>query len=293
MEEIAKRGYLHEDFRLFHIRDQVELELHYHYHEFNKIVVFLSGKVTYVVEGKSYFLQPWDVLLVPRGQIHWPSIDPSEPYERIILWINSDYLEAHSTPEADLLQCFRLAEARKFALLRLEAAARPQIRGLLGAVEDALISREFGSDLWARSGFVQFMVAVNRIALRDATNLDPDAFRSDPKIEEILSYINENLDADLSLDAIAERFYISKSYLMHRFKEQTGCSAHKYVRQKRLLWAAALIRGGVPVVEAGKRCGFGDYSSFLRAFKQVFGATPSEAGLMTGAIPDHGPTRYL
>ena len=46
MEEIAKRGYLHEDFRLFHIRDQVELELHYHYHEFNKIVVFLSGKVT-------------------------------------------------------------------------------------------------------------------------------------------------------------------------------------------------------------------------------------------------------
>ena len=275
------------------IRDQVELELHYHYHEFNKIVVFLSGKVTYVVEGKSYFLQPWDVLLVPRGQIHWPSIDPSEPYERIILWINSDYLEAHSTPEADLLQCFRLAEARKFALLRLEAAARPQIRGLLGAVEDALISREFGSDLWARSGFLQFMVAVNRIALRDATNLDPDAFRSDPKIEEILSYINENLDADLSLDAIAERFYISKSYLMHRFKEQTGCSAHKYVRQKRLLWAAALIRGGVPVVEAGKRCGFGDYSSFLRAFKQVFGATPSEAGLMTGAIPDHGPTRYL
>ena len=166
MEEIAKRGYLHEDFRLFHIRDQVELELHYHYHEFNKIVVFLSGKVTYVVEGKSYFLQPWDVLLVPRGQIHWPSIDPSEPYERIILWINSDYLEAHSTPEADLLQCFRLAEARKFALLRLEAAARPQIRGLLGAVEDALISREFGSDLWARSGFLQFMVAVNRIALR-------------------------------------------------------------------------------------------------------------------------------
>ena len=56
MEMINKRGYLKEDFRLFHIRDQVELELGYHYHEFDKIVVFLTGNVTYVVEGKAYFL---------------------------------------------------------------------------------------------------------------------------------------------------------------------------------------------------------------------------------------------
>ena len=55
-EQKSKRGYLNEDFRLFHVRDQVELELSYHYHEFNKIVVFLAGNVTYVVEGKGYFL---------------------------------------------------------------------------------------------------------------------------------------------------------------------------------------------------------------------------------------------
>ena len=86
MEMLNKRGYLKEDFRLFHIRDQVELELGYHYHEFDKIVVFLTGNVTYVVEGKAYFLKPWDILLVPHNQIHRPIIDPSEPYERIILW---------------------------------------------------------------------------------------------------------------------------------------------------------------------------------------------------------------
>lgn len=278
MEENAKRGYLNEDFRLFHIRDQVELELDYHYHEFNKILVFLSGSVTYVVEGKAYFLQPWDVLLVPHGQIHRPIIDPSEPYERIILWMNTDYLARHSLPEADLLQCFRLALERKFGLIRLDAAARPELRRLLSALEDALHSGEFGHDLLSRSLFLQFMVAVNRMALRDATSLDTGAYRTDPKIEEILAYINANLGADLSLEAIAARFFISKSYLMHRFKELTGCSAHKYVRQKRLLWAADMIRGGMPVVEAGARCGFRDYSAFLRAFKQMFGVTPSEIG---------------
>lgn len=276
MEVNAKRGYLHEDFRLFHIRDQIELELNYHYHEFNKVVVFLSGSVTYVVEGKAYFLQPWDVLLVPHGQIHRPIIDPSEPYERIILWMNSDFLANHSDPDGDLLQCFRLAQERKFALIRLDAATRPELRRMLDSLEEALRSTEFGHSLLARTNFLQLMVALNRMALRDATSLDTATYRSDPKVEEILAYINANLDKDLSLDAIAGRFYISKSYLMHRFKELTGCSAHKYVRQKRLLWAADMMREGVPIIEASQRCGFGDYSAFLRAFKQVFGVTPSE-----------------
>ena len=86
MEMINKRGYLKEDFRLFHIRDQVELELGYHYHEFDKIVVFLTGNVTYVVEGKAYFLKPWDILLVPHNQIHRPIIDPAAQKPRIIRW---------------------------------------------------------------------------------------------------------------------------------------------------------------------------------------------------------------
>ncbi|MEA5059153.1 MAG: AraC family transcriptional regulator [Candidatus Pelethousia sp.] len=278
MEESAKRGYLHEDFRLFHIRDQIELELSYHYHEFNKVVIFLSGNVTYVVEGKAYFLQPWDILLVPHGQIHRPIIDPSEPYERIILWMNTDYLLSHSAEDGNLLQCFHLAQERKFALIRLDASLRPELRRMLSVLEDALHSTEFAHTLLAKASFLQLVVAFNRMALRDATSLNPETYRSDPKVEEILSYINENLDTDLSLDAMASRFYISKSYLMHRFKELTGCSAHKYVRQKRLLWAAEMIRDGIPVIEAGQRCGFRDYSAFLRAFKQVFGITPSEIG---------------
>ena len=276
MEVSAKRGYLNEDFRLFHIRDQVELDLNYHYHEFNKVLVFLSGSVTYVVEGKAYFLQPWDILLVPRGQIHRPIIDTGEPYERIILWVNSEFLASHSSQDDDLLQCFSLAQERKFALIRLDAGARPELWRMLAGIEDALHSTEFGHALLARAHFLQLMVSLNRMAFRDMTNLDVNTYHSDPKMEQMLAYINSNLEKDLSLEAIANQFFISKSYLMHRFKELAGCSAHKYVRQKRLLWAADMIRDGVPIIEASQRCGFRDYSAFLRAFKQVFGITPSE-----------------
>lgn len=272
----VKRGYLNEDFRLFHIRDQVELELAYHYHEFDKIVVFLGGNVTYLMEGKAYFLRPWDILLVPHGQIHRPVIDAAVPYERIILWMNAEYLRANCMGGDDLRGCFALAEERSFALIRPASADRVALMKQLSTVESSLSSQEFGHELTARTTFLQFLIELNRIALRDSTSMDTAAYRSDAKLEAIIAYINSHLDEDLSLETVAKRFFISKSCLMHKFKDMTGCGAHKYIQQKRLMMAADLIREGTPVVEACQRSGFGDYSSFLRAFKKMYGATPSE-----------------
>ena len=77
--EVGKRGYLREDFRLFHLKDSRAQKLDYHYHEFDKLILFLGGKVTYVVEGVTYFLQPWDLLLVPHHAIHRPPSTPRSP----------------------------------------------------------------------------------------------------------------------------------------------------------------------------------------------------------------------
>ena len=65
-EPTEKTGYLEQDFRLFHIKDQTKREFSYHYHDFHKVIIFLSGKAAYHIEGKSYYLKPWDILLVNR-----------------------------------------------------------------------------------------------------------------------------------------------------------------------------------------------------------------------------------
>ena len=49
--EVGKRGYLDRDFRLVHLKDSLAPRIDYHYHEFDKLVFFLGGRVTYVVEG--------------------------------------------------------------------------------------------------------------------------------------------------------------------------------------------------------------------------------------------------
>ena len=80
--EIGKRGYLNEPYRLFHLRDNRALALDYHYHEFDKLVLLLGGRATYHIEGRSYPLQPMDILLVSRNLIPLPEAEPEKDNDR-------------------------------------------------------------------------------------------------------------------------------------------------------------------------------------------------------------------
>lgn len=271
-----KKGYLHEEFRLFHLRDAGVEEMEHHYHEFDKIVLFLSGTASYIIEGRSYFLQPWDVLLVSHHLIHKPVIDPNAPYERVVIYLDPGFIRSHSTKDADLTACFRSARRRQFALMRSEGEERERLKDLLAQLEGAIADRGFGCDLLARTRFLQLMIHLNRAMDRDHTDRDREASRHDPKIERALSYINEHLSEELSVDTLAGQVYISKYHFMRRFKELTGCSVHQYITQKRLLAAARLLRSGVSAQNTCARCGFQDYSTFQRAFRRQFGMTPRD-----------------
>ena len=273
-QNYQKRGYLHEPFRLFHLRDVGVEEMEYHYHEFHKVVLFLGGAASYLIEGRSYLLQPGDVLLVGRRQIHKPVIDPTRPYERIVLYLDPEFLSAGET---DLSLCFRRAEERHFSLMRPTGGDRAALERLSAGLERALSDGEFGGALLAKTWLWQLMIFLNRLQERDRTSQDAGAIRFDPKITQVLDYINANLAADLSVERLAGLAYTSRYHFMRRFREQTGYSVHQYVTEKRLLAADALLRDGLPAQEVGLRCGFQDYSTFHRAFKRQFGITPKEA----------------
>ena len=277
VSEVGKRGYLNEGFRLFHLKDTRAQKLDYHYHEFDKLILLLGGKVTYVVEGVTYFLQPWDVLLVQHSLIHKPIIDPAEPYERVVLWLDRTWLSQRSDPGERLDTCFDTARERGFHLLRADGARRLRYMQTIQGLEEALHSKEFGAARLADTLCQQLLIDVNRDILSGCTAAEAtDSYRVDPKMEEILQYIVHHLDEDLSVDSLSKRFYLSRYYLMHRFKAVTGFTVHQYISQKRLLLAGELIRQGVPVMKAAEQAGFAEYSTFLRAFQNTFHMSPRE-----------------
>ena len=275
--DAGKRGYLRENFRFVRLKDSRAQQIGYHYHDFDKVILLLGGRVTYVVEGVTYFLRPWDLLLVPRDRIHRPIIDPSEPYERVVLWLGQDWLRRRSAEEAPLDACLQEAVRRNFHLLHIPPAARPAYLQLLQSLEGALRSEEFGSGQMADLLCQQLLLTLSRDMLRSQTEeTQRESYRLDPKMDEILQYIAAHLAEDLSVDGLAGRFYLSRYYLMHRFKAVTGYSLHQYITQKRLLLAGELLRGGTPVMKAAELAGFRDYSTFLRAFQSTFHVSPRQ-----------------
>lgn len=267
---LAKTGYLKEDFQLFHINDRTDREFEWHYHDFHKIIVFVSGKVTYHIEGKTYQLKPQDILLVSQGAIHKPEIDPSIPYERYIFWIRDDL----SFPE--LNTCFQKANDRSFNLIRLDSALQEKLKDLLTEIEHSLRDIQFGDSILSKALFTQFMVYINRIFLKSSTAPDQKSYSSDSQVEQLLKYINRNLSENLSIDHLAERFFFSKYHMMRKFKKETGYTIHNYIISKRLLRARSLIAQGTPVMKAAMQSGFQDYTAFVRAYKKQFGTVPTQ-----------------
>lgn len=269
-EPTEKTGYLEQDFRLFHIKDQTKRDFSYHYHDFHKVIIFLSGKAAYHIEGKSYYLKPWDILLVNRHAIHKPEIDFSVPYERFVLWIRDDI------KSTELLRCFQKAIDRSYNLIRLDSDTQEKLKQLLYELEAALKDEKFDSDLLGSALFAQFMVYVNRIFLEKQYIYDTRSYSSDSQIEELLRYINHNLTEDLSIETLARKYYLSKYHMMRKFKEETGYTIHNYIISKRLLLARTKISEGTPILKAAQLSGFSDYTTFSRAYKKQFGTAPSQ-----------------
>lgn len=268
----SREGYLHENYRLFHLRDTAGQERDFHFHEFDKIVILISGKVDYAVEDKKYTLEPWDVLLIGHHTIHKALIDKKEPYERIIIYLDKNFPE-RVVPGAQLSECFDAADRAGRNLLSPDEAQRNALKTTLEAMERDLASDSFGAKAMADTLLIQLIIQINRIS---AASPSPVPAVKDSKIENALSYINEHLSERLTVDILAEKVYLSKYHFMRLFKESTGSTVHAYVRQKRLLYAARLIREGVNANKAASDAGFSDYSAFHRAFRESFSVSPGE-----------------
>ena len=208
----AKReGYLREGYHYFHLRDTAGQERDFHFHDFDKLVLLLSGRVTYLVEDRRYELRPWDILLVRRHAIHKALIDVSEPYERIILYLDSGYI-ARSAPDAGLMDCFDRADAAGQHRIAPDGRDRERIAALLRQLEEALADTGFGASVIRDALLMQLLVLVGRAAPRDA--LDSGHTRRDEKLDQVLTYINEHPDAELTVEELA-------SGLAYQVQEET------------------------------------------------------------------------
>ena len=273
-----KTGYLNQHYKIFHLKDSDRREYNYHYHDFDKIIFFLNGKVDYMIEGKKYSLEPYDFVLVNRNEIHKPMVEFTMPYERIIFYVRHEFLEKYAAEGCDLTKCFVKSQEQKSNVVRFPASVTRLLSETLWRLEENGRKESFGEALYGEILFLEFMIQLNRACLENEFAYHHTA-KYNKKVIDILQYINEHLSEELSIDKLAERFFLSKYHMMRQFREETGYSIHQYILEKRILAAKDMILGGTQATVAAMECGFKDYSTFARAFRKKMGSMPSEAGM--------------
>lgn len=269
----SRQSMQNKHFEVFHYRDMKPEVVALHHHDFYEIYYFLSGQVDFRIEGRSYHLQPGDLLLINPMELHRPEIGLKTLYDRIVIWVDKSFLTSLSSETLDLAACFDTGTPHHTNLLRPNKIKRNMLEQLLFRLNKEYYSSEYASSAYAQGLLLQILAELNRLA-NEAE--DRSAIHESPTlVTRALMYINTHYQENITLDQLAQMFFVSKYYLSHEFSNQVGTSIHRYLIFRRLMRANELIRSGEPPARVYQACGFGDYANFYRAFKTEYGISPS------------------
>lgn len=96
------------------------------------------------------------------------------------------------------------------------------------------------------------------------------------EIRQILYYINEHYNEPLTIEFLAAKTHLSKSWFMRKFHDTVGVGAIEYINKLRIQKVCEMLLDGSKIADAAFECGFQNLSNFNRLFKAMVGCTPRE-----------------
>lgn len=238
-------------------------QLPMHSHNFMEIFQYVSDStVEYLIGTHRYILKKGDIVCVPPGICHQVlHYEPKDlPCTRNLIVIQPGFLEAIGWQ----------VRPEEYFLIRTEDR-RQSYLGLQCQLAVRECQKKEPQWQSAVNGYAMILLAQ---ILRNAQS--SIAAEQAGLFEKMLAYVDTNLNHKITLIDTAQHFYISERTVNREFQKNMGISFYRYVTRRRLLRAQNLIFNDMPMEEVCRRCGFGDYPTFYRAFKKEYGISPRQ-----------------
>ncbi|WP_026522088.1 AraC family transcriptional regulator [Butyrivibrio sp. VCB2001] len=253
-------------------KDEKAMEMHIH--DCYEVYFSISGGKQFLIDNQVYDIAPGDLFLINQYDSHYLTQIDKELHERIVIMIDPEYMRSISTEETNLDACF---QGRSEHFSHKVSLTQEQQGRFLYFINKLVTSNGYGHDLLERATFTELFVMINKIVADRENNTEaekPSTYNE--QVDSILSYLNNNLQYPVSIGDLSKHFYISESYICRIFKAATGTTINKYMTARRISIAKSLLAEGVGVSEVCERCGFSDYSNFLKAFTKSVGISPKK-----------------
>ncbi len=236
-----------------------------HCHDTYEMLFVVSGKGKYVVEGSSFDIRPSTLMVIRPFEFHCVKLAPGTAYERYVIKFSDSALVD------DVVGIFRqLMSAEDTSGKYYPPTQIPD--GIFSVLERFELAESLPDT--ERNAYTRMLLS-ELIVLLSVTGGEQMSHDEEELGARVIRYLNENVHRNISLDKLARRFFVSKYYLCRAFKKHNGISVHGYINHKRVMYAKQLIEAGETASGAAYRVGFGDYSSFYRAYVKVVGKSPT------------------
>lgn len=244
-----------------------------HLHECCEILFCLSGGKTFFIDGRIYEVEDGDIFVLNQFESHKITSNPELPFKRFVMQINPEFLYTASTAETDLSRCFNIRGDNISHKLTTGADEKEKLCHIFRKMT---ADYEYGDDLLKNIAAVEFIANVNKYFSEKNKGYTYHFEYENKTMVKAIKFINENFSGELSLEKVAKECYVSVNELCRLFKKHMGTTVNKYINSRRMTEAKKLLKGGASVALAAEKCGFLDYTSFIRSFKNAVGMTPGQ-----------------
>lgn len=274
--QFSHRQYmLARDYEVYYYNDYSLSKVQNHTHDYYEFYIFLEGNVSIEIGGKLYPLNSSDVVLIPPGIEHHAVIhDVKKDYRRFVVWISREYYQALQEKSSAYGYLMQYVAEKKEYIFHNDVITFNEIQSKVLQLLEEVHTDRYGKEAKISLCMDDLILHLNRIVYEQNTTR---RYKGEQSLyQNLVQYIGEHLEEDLTLEKLAKVFFVSKYHIAHIFKENIGLSVHMYITKKRLQACRDAIINHATISEVYLLYGFRDYSSFYRAFKKEFGVSPKE-----------------
>ncbi|MCX7714932.1 MAG: AraC family transcriptional regulator [Clostridia bacterium] len=252
----------------YHLLEPPKLKMHLHqYYEF---LYFQRGNATYMVEDNSYEANCGDIFITRPNELHTIIFHTQEPYERQFIQISPFFL---SDTGVDLLGFINHRAPGEYNKISADLVQKYHLDKYFDNVRYYIENRLAESDIMVKTYVIQFLVHLNSV-FKEFENGVLMQKKNNPKVDAIIEYINKNISRSISLDELADHFFLNKYYMCHMFKANMGLSVKEFINTRKIAMAKTLLKNCDDFTTVCFKCGFNDYSAFYKTFKRFTGVSP-------------------
>lgn len=259
-------------FSIAHLYNE-EKAMDMHIHDCYELYYSISGGKQFLIDNCFYTIAPGDLFIINQYESHKLTQIDSGIHERIVVSVHPDYVRKLSTADTALDDCFI---RRPEGFLHKLSLNKEQQNRFLYYIDKITSASGFAHDIIEQAAFMELMVQINSMNSMNEAAAAQASYKYNHQVEDILAYINQNISQPITIEQLAEHFYLSESYICRIFKAATSTTINKYITARRISIAKAMLNEGMSVSEAFEQSGFNDYSNFFKSFTKAVGVSPKK-----------------